>query len=48
MVYVPLKQMCFFQLGVNNALTQFVYEFKTGALKNTTTAQFTDMVRISF
>ena len=46
MAYVPGKQICIFQLGVDKVLTQFAYDFKGGGgnLKNATTAQFTDMV----
>lgn len=43
-VYVPGKQIFIFQLDVNKALTQFAYNFKTGALLNATGAQFTDFV----
>jgi hypothetical protein len=44
MVYVPGKQICVFQLGVNRVLTHFAYNFKIGALKNATSAQFSNFV----
>jgi len=43
-VYIPEKQIFIFELGVNRVLTLFAYNFKTGALLNTTGPQFTDFV----
>ena len=44
MAYVPGKQICIFQHGVNRVLTQFSYDYGGGTMMNATTAQFTDMV----
>ena len=43
-VYIPVQQTFICQLGVNHAITQFAFDFKTGTLRNATSAQITDFV----
>jgi hypothetical protein len=43
-VYIPVQQTFIWQLGVNHAITQFAFDFKTGTLRNATSAQITDFV----
>ena len=42
--WVPGEQTYLFQLGVSHVITQFAYDFKTGTLRNASSAQFTDFV----